>query len=74
MKNNSYIEQTQDWINNFVIKHNLCPFAKQVMIKKQVRLMCSEAKLAESLLKDFIKEVQFLSQIDAKEIDTSIQP
>ncbi len=72
MNKNLYITQTENWINNFVIKHNLCPFAKQVMIKKQVRLVCSEAKQVENLLKTFITEVQFLSQIDAKEVDTSI--
>ena len=70
--NDSFVKQTALWIKDFVIKHNLCPFAKQVMTKGQVRMVGSEASSEEELLEDFIKEILLLSEIDAKEVDTTI--
>ena len=44
------IAATQKWLEKAVIGLNLCPFAKAVHVKKQVRYVVSNASTPEALL------------------------
>lgn len=66
------IEATRHWLEKAVIGLNLCPFAKSVHVKNQVRYVVSNARSAEALLADLINELQVLHRADPEEIDTTL--
>ena len=51
---------------------NLCPFAKVVYIKNQVRLVVSKARHADDLLEQLDCELDLLVATPADEIDTTL--
>ena len=51
---------------------NLCPFAKAVYVKQQVRFVLSEARDAESLLQQLRAELQWLHAADPLQTDTTL--
>jgi len=63
---------TRDWLERAVIGLNLCPFAKSVQIKNQIRYALSAAQTPEDLLADFIAELRLLQAADPAEIDTTL--
>ena len=58
------ISQTQEWLTKAVIGLNLCPFAKSVHVKEQIRYVVSEAETPEALLEDLINELAVLRDTD----------
>ena len=66
------IAATQNWLEKAVIGLNLCPFAKAVHVKKQVRFVVSSATTPEQLLEELMNELQLLSDTPAEEIDTTL--
>lgn len=66
------IGEMQSWLQKAVIGLNLCPFAKAVHIKKQIRYQVSPATTKEQLLRDLIVELQFLVKTNADEVDTTL--
>ena len=66
------IAATQRWLEKAVIGLNLCPFAKAVHVKKQVRYVVSSATTPEALLEELMNELQFLSDTPAEEVDTTL--
>jgi uncharacterized protein len=66
------IEQTQAWLEKAVIGLNLCPFAKAVHTKNQIRWVCSAATTAEDLLGELMDELQWLAAADPETIDTTL--
>ncbi len=66
------ILKTQKWLEGTVIGLNLCPFAKAVYLKNQIRFTESQAADIEALLMDLIEELKYLSSTDAKITDTSV--
>jgi uncharacterized protein len=66
------IEQTQAWLDKAVIGLNLCPFAKAVHTKGQIRWVESAARDAEALLRDLVHELRHLAAADAEQIDTTL--
>lgn len=56
-----YIEQTRRWIYSFVIKHNLCPFAKGEMDKNTVRFEVSQATKIEQAMNALQSEIDLLN-------------
>lgn len=63
---------TQDWIEKIVIGLNLCPFAKAVYVKKQIRYSVSDAKTIEDLCAALIVELDTLTAVNPDEIDTTL--
>ncbi len=63
---------TEQWLEKAVIGLNLCPFAKAVHVKKQVRYVVSEASTPEELLEDLVKELEFLAGEDPDKVDTTL--
>ncbi len=51
---------------------NLCPFAKAVYVKNQVRLVVSKARHADDLLEELDHELDLLVATPASEIDTTL--
>ena len=51
---------------------NLCPFAKAVYVKNQVRLVVSKARHADDLLEELDRELDLLVATPASQIDTTL--
>lgn len=70
--NETIIASTQVWLEKAVIGLNLCPFAKAVHVKKQIRYVVSAATTAEELLEDLLNELRLLQDTDVEKIDTTL--
>lgn len=66
------IAATRNWLEKAVIGLNLCPFAKAVHVKKQVRYVVSNATTVEALLETLMDELQTLSDADPEQVDTTL--
>ena len=66
------IAETRAWVDRAVIGLNLCPFAKSVQVKGQVRYVCSPATDTDALLNTLIDELQTLAAADPQQIDTTL--
>lgn len=66
------IAATQGWVEKAVIGLNLCPFAKAVHVKNQVRYVVSAAQTTETLLADLIAELHTLSTANPDQLDTTL--
>lgn len=63
---------TRRWLERAVIGLNLCPFAKAVYVKRQVRFVLSDAELEDDLLEELAEELLRLRDTPAEEIDTTL--
>lgn len=63
---------TRRWIERVVIDLNLCPFAKAVMVKGQVRIVVSDASTESALLHTLGEELLHLRDTPAAEVDTTL--
>lgn len=66
------IAATRRWLERAVIGLNLCPFAKAVVAKGQVRFVLSDATTPEALLEDLARELLVLRDTPADEVDTTL--
>ncbi len=66
------IETTRRWLEKAVIGLNLCPFAKSVHIKGQIRYAVSSASNTNELLDDLERELRCLTDADPEQIDTTL--
>ena len=60
------------WLERAVIGLNLCPFAKAVYVKDQVRIVVSDASTERALLEELGEELALLRDTHADEIDTTL--
>ena len=72
MTDDQVLTQTKRWLEKAVIGLNLCPFAKAVYVKNQVRLVVSKARHADDLLEELDRELDLLVATPAEEIDTTL--
>ena len=72
MDDEDVIAAMRQWIEKAVIGLNLCPFAKAVYVKNQVRYEVSRAPHLDGLLEDLDRELDFLAAADPDEIDTTL--
>lgn len=70
--NGQYIKATKNWLENFVIKHNLCPFAAKPFNAKQIRYVCCHVTDENELANILIEEMLLLKDANPQEIETSI--
>ncbi len=63
---------TRSWLERAVIGLNLCPFAKAVYNRDQVRLVLSDATDTQTLLEHLGEELLRLRDTPAEEIDTTV--
>ena len=66
------IARTRDWMQRAVIGLNLCPFAKAVAVRGQVRFVLSEAATPEALLEELGLELAHLRDTDPAQTDTTL--
>jgi len=66
------IEDTQAWLTRAVVGLNLCPFAKAVMAKGQVRYVVTEHSEPEHVLKLLQTEMQTLVDAAPDTLDTTL--
>ena len=66
------IAVTQAWVDKAVIGMNLCPFAKAVQVRQQVRYVVSRATTTQALYEDLHQELVFLAKADPQQIDTTL--
>ncbi|MFL6659043.1 MAG: DUF1415 domain-containing protein [Massilia sp.] len=66
------IAATRNWLEKAVIGLNLCPFAKAVYVKEQVRYVVSPATTPEALLETLMDELQLLSDTAPEVTDTTL--
>lgn len=71
-KVNAIIAATRAWVDKAVIGLNLCPFAKAVQVKNQVRYVVSAAQTAQELRADLMVELGRLSAADPDLVDTTL--
>jgi hypothetical protein len=66
------IAATQNWLEKAVIGLNLCPFAKAVHIKNQIRYVVSDATTPEALLEVLMAELELLAETNPAKVDTTL--
>ena len=66
------IAHTRRWLERAVIGLNLCPFAKAVHVRGQVRWVLSDATTPEALLETLGEELLRLRDTPAEETDTTL--
>lgn len=66
------IARTRAWLSEIVIGLELCPFAKPVHVKGQIRYVVSQAEQPEALLQDLLTELQTLADADPAALDTTL--
>ncbi|MDZ4254319.1 MAG: DUF1415 domain-containing protein [Sulfuritalea sp.] len=66
------VAATRDWLERAVIGLNLCPFAKAVHVKGQVRYVVSAAQTDNALLDDLERELRFLADAAPEAVDTTL--
>ena len=72
MNDEEILSQTRSWLEKAVIGLNLCPFAKAVYLKNQVRLVVSHARHADDLLEELDRELDLLVATPAQELETTL--
>ncbi|WP_261998105.1 DUF1415 domain-containing protein [Stenotrophomonas sp. Ste96] len=70
--NRDPIAETRKWLEQIVIGLNLCPFAKAVYVKDQVRFVLSDATTPEALVEELAEELILLRDTPAEQIDTTL--
>lgn len=63
---------TRQWLERAVIGLNLCPFAKAVQARGQIRWVESRARQPLPLLHDLVRELRHLQDTPADETDTTL--
>ena len=71
MKNHP-IDATRKWVEEFVIGHNLCPFAKRPFDESRIRFAICESMDVEEQLTDFWREVELLEKLGSKELSNTL--
>jgi hypothetical protein len=66
------IAAIRTWIERAVIGLNLCPFAKTVYVKQQIRYVVSDAQTPDALLGDLERELRALAQATPESVETTL--
>lgn len=70
--NEVILSATRRWLEQAVIGLNLCPFAKAVHIKQQIRYVVSEATTPQQLHASLLSEIEFLLAADPEQVETTL--
>ena len=54
------IEQTQQWLRSFIVKLNICPFAKREIERGTLKICVASAKKLQQALEELLLEIIFL--------------
>lgn len=68
----SVVAATERWLERAVIGLGLCPFARAVFAKQQIRYVVSRAVDPEALLQELVRELRALMSADPLVVDTTL--
>ena len=71
-KKNLVIAATIEWLEKIVIGLNLCPFAKAIHVKDQIRYVVSNANNSDALLAELTRELCLLVASDPEKIESTL--
>jgi uncharacterized protein len=66
------IAAVKHWLEVAVVGLNLCPFAKAVHVKDQIRYIVSDATNIDTLADDLVRELETLAEASPEKIDTTL--
>lgn len=66
------VAATRLWLEKAVIGLNLCPFAKAVYIREQIRYVVTDAASPEALIADLMAELRHLESADPEKVETTL--
>jgi hypothetical protein len=66
------LADTRHWLEKAVIGLNLCPFARAVFVKDQVRIVVSRARHLDAFLDELDTELDLLQATPPEQIDTTL--
>ena len=72
MNHDEVLAAMRCWLEKAVIGLNLCPFAKSVYVRDQVRIVVSEARHLDAFLEQLDAELDLLAEADPEQIDTTL--
>ncbi|MFM6985926.1 MAG: DUF1415 domain-containing protein [Hydrogenophaga sp.] len=72
LSDDTVLADTRRWIEKAVIGLNLCPFARAVYVKNQVRIVVSRARHLDAFLDELDRELDLLQNTPAEELDTTL--
>jgi len=66
------LDATRHWVTRAVIGLNLCPFAKSVYVKDQIRFTLTRAREDQDILEALETELQLLAETAPEQLDTTL--
>lgn len=66
------IAETRAWVDRAVIGLNLCPFAKAVQVKSQIRYVVTDAADTDALVEALRAELRLLADADPAQVETTL--
>lgn len=66
------IAETRAWVDRAVIGLNLCPFARAVQVKNQIRYVVTDATDTDALLETLRGELQLLAGAESARVETTL--
>ncbi|HRP74103.1 MAG TPA: DUF1415 domain-containing protein [Rhodocyclaceae bacterium] len=72
MDREEVVAAMRTWIEKAVIGLNLCPFARSVYVREQVRYVVSDARHVDAFLEQLDEELDLLAAADPQKIDTTL--
>lgn len=71
-RDSQVIAATRQWVQDIVIRHNLCPFAHKPFRNGVIRYAVSQADNEDLLVNDLIDELLFLRDVDPVAVETTL--
>lgn len=68
----SPVSATKQWVQDFVVRHALCPFAARPLLEERLRIIACEEIETEQIVRHFLSELLLLSEQDAAILETSL--
>jgi hypothetical protein len=68
----SYEADIQRWLEDFIIAHNLCPFAKRPFVQKQIKIRIVDSKEEEYLTQALLEELANITEKKRAEVETTL--
>lgn len=65
-------ETIQRWLKEFIIAHNLCPFAKRPFVQQQIKIRIIEDKEEPKLTQALLEELQYLTEQKREVVETTL--
>ena len=66
------IVKTRNWLKHFIIKFNICPFAKYPFENNTIRYHLSKVSNEIEILNEIWKEIFLLTMLDSKYVSTTL--